>query len=204
MRLLDTTQQSPTRIMGDRIMQNITLDFHIQARVWLQEHPQIIYSATDLIEREVGSGLEKKAGDKRAALEILIPVGPRFLYGLLGAKFIPNDSGKIVVQILVSTTEEADYKKSIASEQHLDTVRVGLPREYSNSVIEGALQALNPQSCTELGSGILRFDQAAWGEIGSSNKIFRQIAATVVQLLALNSDKNQTQLTEIIKAYTYN
>ncbi len=182
-------------------MQNITLDFHIQARVWLQDYPGIIYGAADVIEREVGSGLAKKTGDKQAALEIIIPVGPRFLYGLLGAKFIPNDSGKIRLQVLVSTSTEPVYQKSIASEQNLDIVRVGLPGEYSNSVIEGALQALNHQLCTELGSGIIQFDQAAWGEIGSSNKIFRQIAATVVQLLALNSVNNQTQVTEIIKAY---
>jgi hypothetical protein len=53
-----------------------------------------------------------------------------------------------------------------------------------------------------LGSGVLRFDKAAHGEIGSSNKFFRKIAATVVQLLMLDKASNEKEVTEIVKTYS--
>ena len=41
-------------------MQTIKLDRHVQARVWIDENPQIIYSATETISKNVANGLTKK------------------------------------------------------------------------------------------------------------------------------------------------
>jgi hypothetical protein len=131
----------------------------------------------------------------------MIPVGGRILYGLLGAQFIPNNSGNFSIEVLVSTNTESVFQQSIAA--NLDKVRVGLPREYSQSVIDGVLYSLDKKSLEILGSGVLRFDKAAHGEIGSSNKFFRKIAATVVQLLMLDKTSNGKEVTAIVKAYSF-
>ena len=181
-------------------MKKLDLDFHSKALVWIGDYPSLIYPAIDVINQDVYTGLSINYGEKRAALEIMLPVGSRVLYGLLGAKFIPNNSGKFSLEVLVSTNSEAVFQQSLAAK--LDQVRIGLPSEYSQSVIDGTLHSLDQKSLESLGSGVLRFDKAAHGEIGSSNKFFRKIAATVVQLLMLDKASNEKEVTEIVKTYS--
>ena len=183
-------------------MKNINLNFHSQARVWIEDAPSIIYPVIDTLTKDVQTGLTRNSERQRqVALEILIPVGVRILYGLLGAKFIPHDSGKLSLAVLVSTNNEFIFEQSIASQ--LDRVRVGLPNEYSQSIVDGALKALDRETIVKLGSGLIQFDLAAHGEIGSSNKFFRKIAAIVVQLLTIDTGSSEQEVTEIVKNYSF-
>lgn len=181
-------------------MQNINLGFHSKARVWIKDSPSIIYPSLDILTKEIQTGLSCKLGTRRAALEIIIPVGPRVCYGLLGAEFIPNNSGNLSVEIRVSTDSESIFKNSIAAQ--FDAVRFGLPMEYSQSVIEGISNSLNNQVIEIIGSGVIRFDRAAHGEISSSKKFFRNIASIVMQLLLLDENNQQEEITEIVKTYS--
>jgi len=180
-------------------MQTIKLDRHVQARVWIDENPRAIYPATEIISNNIANGLTKKNKNKRGSIEILIPVGARFFYGFLGAEFLPNDSGHFGIELLVSTEHENIYAESIASE--FDQIRLGLPSEYSQSVLDGAIESLAEKKLGELGSGILRFDQAAHSQIGSSNKFFRHIARTIVQLLMIDGSGKE-EISEIVKTYS--
>ncbi|MFP5269071.1 hypothetical protein [Coleofasciculus sp.] len=180
-------------------MQTIKLDRHVQARVWIDENPRAIYPATEIISKNIANGLTKKNKNKRGSVEILIPVGARFFYGFLGAEFIPNDSDSFGIEILVSTEHENIYAESIASE--FDQIRLGLPSEYSQSVLDGAIESLAEKKLGEFGSGMLRFDQAAHSQIGSSNKFFRHIARTVVQLLMIDRSRKE-EISEIVKTYS--
>ena len=182
-------------------MQTIKLDRHAQARVWIDENPRAIYPATEIISKNIANGLTKKNKNKnkRGSIEIIIPVGARFFYGFLGAEFIPNDSGSFGIELLVSTEHENIYAESIASE--FDQIRLGLPSEYSQSVLAGAIESLAEKKLGEFGSGILRFDQAAHSQIGSSNKFFRHIARTVVQLLMIDRSRKE-EISEIVKTYS--
>jgi hypothetical protein len=180
-------------------MQTIKLDRHVQARVWIDENPRAIYPATEIISKNIANGLTKKNKNKRGSVEILIPVGARFFYGFLGAEFLPNDSGSFGIELLVSTEHENIYAESIASE--FDQIRLGLPSEYSQSVLDGAIESLAEKKLGEFGSGMLRFDQAAHSQIGSSNKFFRHIARTVVQLLMIDRSRKE-EISEIVKRYS--
>lgn len=185
-------------------MQTINLDFHSRARVWLKDKPHIIYPALDIITldmitKDMQTGLAYKPDRRQTALEIIIPVGPRVCYGLLGAEFIPNNFGKLSVEVRVSTENESIFPSSIADE--FDTVKIGLPEEYSQSVIDGIVNSLNNQIIQTLGSGVIKIEQAAHGEISSSKKMFRNIAATVIQLLLLDQVSPQEEVTEIVKTY---
>lgn len=185
-------------------MQTINLDFHSRARVWLKDKPRIIYPALDIITldmitKDMQTGLAYKPDRRQTALEIIIPVGPRVCYGLLGAEFIPNNFGKLSVEVRVSTENESIFPSSIADE--FDTVKIGLPEEYSQSVIDGIVNSLNNQIIQTLGSGVIKIEQAAHGEISSSKKMFRNIAATVIQLLLLDQVSPQEEVTEIVKTY---
>lgn len=183
-------------------MQTIDLGFHSQARVWLKDSlPIIIYPALNIITQDIQTGLTCKSGTRQAALEIFIPVGPRVCYGLLGAKFIPNDSGRLSVEVRVSTENESIFSSSMAAT--VDTVKIGLPEEYSQSVIEGIVNSLtNPKMIEILGSGVIGIEQAAHGELSSSKKMFRNIAATLTRLLLLEQSSHQDEVTEIVKTYS--
>ena len=182
-------------------MQDIELGFHRKARVWIYDKPQILYPAIETVSLDIERSLSRNSQkEKTGALEILIPVGGRFFYGLLGAEFIPNDSGNFTVEVLISTDQERIYKQSIASK--LDQIRVGLPSEYSQSVINGITEPLNKETLRKLGSGLLRFNQGAYSNVGSSNKIFRHIATTVVQLLMVQRGSNDQEVTKIVKDYS--
>ncbi len=182
-------------------MQDINLDFHSKARVWLKDSPAIIYPALEVITKNVRTGLTCKSVTRQATLEIIIPVSPRVCYGLLGAVFIPNKSGNLSVEIRVSTDSESILNNSIAAQ--FDTVRVGLPMEYSQSIIEEIFNSLNNQVIDFFGSGVIRFDKAAHGEISSSKKIFRSVAAIVMQLLLLEQVSPPEEVTKIVKTYSF-
>lgn len=181
-------------------MQTINLGFHSEACVWLKDKPSIIYPALDIITKDIQTGLACKSGNRQTALEIMIPVGPRVCYGLLGAEFIPNNSGKLSVEVRVSTENESIFHSSIAAQ--FDTVKIGLPEEYSQSVIDGIVNSLNNQMIQTLGSGIIKIEQAAHGEMSSSKKMFRNIAATIIHLLVLDQVSPQEEVTAIVKAYS--
>lgn len=182
-------------------MQTIDLGFHSQARVWLKDSLPFIYPALDIISQDIQTGLACKSETRQAALEIFIPVGPRVCYGLLGAKFSPNPSGKLSVKVRVSTENESIFSSSMAAT--VDTVKIGLPEEYSQSVMEGIVNSLtDPKLIETLGSGVIAIEQAAYGEISSSKKMFRNIAATVIQLLLLDEASCQDEVTKIVKTHS--
>lgn len=184
-------------------MQIIDLGFHGEARVWLEETLFLSYPALDLIEKDIKIGLRKELeSSKTAILEVLFYASPRFFYGLLGVEFVPNNTGKLSIQLKVSTENENLYTNSIAKE--VDTVRVGLPEEYAQSVIDGIMDSLTEANIELFGSGLIQIEQAAHAEISSSNKTFRNIAATAIQLLLLdrtNSEKEETA--EVVKNYIH-
>jgi len=78
-----------------------------------------------------------------------------------------------------------------------DQVRRGLPREYADSVMEGAIYT---NSISPLGSGVLQFNCAAHGEVGSSPNAFRQLGEMVTRLLQMDpSSVTVEQLLDLIQ-----
>lgn len=137
-------------------------------------------------------GLNQK---QMAAVEMIIPSAGRALYGLLGAEFVSDRSNKLLVKVAVSEAVsedvEAEIDWSLASS--IDKVCAGLPVEYADSVFDGVVHAGEI-----LGSGVLFFNCAAHGEIGSSPQMFRQLALKVVRLIAAASVKESLSEKELI------
>jgi len=108
---------------------------------------------------------------------MFVPKGGRAVYGLLGASFTPDNVEKLVVQLAISANTEKQVDWSLAAS--IDEVYAGMPLEYADSVLDGVVGAEEI-----LGSGVLRFESAAHGVVGSSPRIFRQLARDVVRLLS--------------------
>jgi hypothetical protein len=160
---------------------DLNLDRYKKARVWVGELPELSYDVLQVEERRLAAQGGMLAEVRCAAVELLIPTGPRSLYGALGATFSPGITGQLLVQ--VATSAEDGELVASALTGRLDEVHIGLPQEYAGAVLEGAV---NTEEIHLLGPGILRFDHAAHGYVSSAQVIFRRVARTVVRLLCLD------------------
>ena len=139
----------------------------------------IVDEKIEVILENANIGLFSK---KEVMIEILAPLGAKFLYGCLGATFEPNDSGKLVLKVAVSTEVEREVSSSLALS--LDVVKVGIPEEYADSVFNGAkLKLQEPGISSIFGSGEISFKWGTFGEIGSSRSFFHDLAYTVIEVM---------------------
>ncbi|AFY84632.1 hypothetical protein [Oscillatoria acuminata] len=172
----------------------LNLNRHRKARIWLGELPNLINPNHRFLERSLPGKTSTLTHRQQAAIEMLIPSAGRALYGLLGGEFLPDRSGKLVVPVAVSESAEIEMPGSLAS--NLDTVYEGLPVEYADSVFNGIIDAGEI-----LGSGILLCNCAAHSPVGSSPRMFRQIALILVRLIASQTESvSEEELTRLVSA----
>ncbi|HET6384257.1 MAG TPA: hypothetical protein VFJ58_12765 [Armatimonadota bacterium] len=166
-----------------------------RARVWLQALPDCSYTANEVLERKVPVVGTAQASARRAAIEAFAPRGAYCPYGLLGAEFVPDLSGAMTIQVMISTGN-LDVLQGVIPGTITDTVRRGLPSEYADSVFDGAIQG---NLDAPLGSGVLQFNCAAHGEAGSSRRVFRQLSEVVTRLVGIDpSSVTMEQLLSLI------
>lgn len=151
-----------------------------KARVWLGELPPVSYAPSYVSERTLVAEPSNTVKANRAAIEVFIPRGGMFHYGLLGAHFTPDQVGKLVVQVAVESDGNEEIDWSLAG--RFDKIRVGIPAgRIERSTLAGALIG---DAIFKLGSGVLCFDCAASSAAGSAPMIFEMLAGGVVQLIA--------------------
>jgi hypothetical protein len=152
-----------------------------RARVWLGELPEWCggYTPTTIAGRQFAAGVSSVTRERRAAVECLV-AGPRASYGALGATFVPDTAGALILQIPYSDGIGDLLTGSLA--ERIDTVHVGLASEYVSAFLESTLL---PDAALMLGSGTLRYSCAAHGEVGSSEMFFEVLGRVVMRLLSL-------------------
>lgn len=179
-------------------MISLTVGFR-EARVWSEDVPELAYDGT--VVRECSLPVGPNAAERRRVIvELLVPMGARYLHGALGAVFEPRTAGGLDVRVLASTDPGPVVPWSLAAE--LEDVHAGLPVEYAVPVIRSA------QATPELpviGSGILTFDRAAHGAVGSSASVFEWLSTAVIRLLAArqlpNSDEALQNLIQLERCF---
>jgi len=135
---------------------------------------------------------------REAAIERLIPAGPKFQYGLIGGRYIEEDIDFLKILLLVNEEGEI-YTDSLASK--IDIVRIGLPSEYIYSVIKGvqethseATRRLEEEThCKQFVEfqrnethslrGTLTLNCSAFGKIGSCPYLFYQLSKDLINLM---------------------
>ncbi|MBI2920782.1 MAG: hypothetical protein HYY18_06815 [Planctomycetes bacterium] len=148
------------------------------ARVWLREVPDLIYPASRTGEREVEAWLPGIAERRLAAVELRLPVGGFVLNGTLGAQFEPEETGRLLVVAAIS--DQATTRMRLSDLHRADGVRTGLREEFAQAVLDGAVHR---EEVGSLGPGRLFFNRGSYGAHGSTESLFRRLAAIVVQLL---------------------
>jgi hypothetical protein len=136
-----------------------------------------------------------------AAAELSIIYGPRAEYGLLGATFEPEESTRLMIQIATSVDDTSARQLwqhgKLSSRAAYPFGYIGLPAEYSGSVLQGVLDA--PER-DRLGGGILTFACAVHHPVDSNTQAFRRLAKIVVRLLQLDAQTlAHAELTEMVR-----
>jgi hypothetical protein len=159
-------------------MRTLELGMHRRARVWIGDLPDAMCPPVGTLTHTIAAGRETQNGLRLAAIEVLVPLGPRSMYGLLGGRFEPDATGQLVIGFNVTAATERLFAESLAANG--DQVRVGLPAEYAHSVLAGVSAAKGEMN--SLASGKLSFDCAAHRDIGSCEAVYRHLAAALVKL----------------------
>ncbi|MBD2385906.1 hypothetical protein [Cylindrospermum sp. FACHB-282] len=190
-------------------MKQLDLGLTGKARIWKDENFNYpwnfrpIYPAVD--ERRETINNHAKSGSlskKQVMLERLVPLGARFLYGCLGAIFEPNNSDKLVLNVVISTELEREVNFSLATS--LDVVRVGIPEEYANSVFIGAKSKLQEPAISDIfGSGEVYFKWGTFGEIGSSRAFFHDLACAVIEVMVREKVRANYPITPPFKEFPF-
>ncbi|MBG1268190.1 hypothetical protein [Nostoc sp. WHI] len=190
-------------------MKALDLGLTGKARIWQDEplcfpgdYRPVLYP---IVDEKIETILDNtKPGSlflREVMMEILAPLGARFLYGCLGAIFEPNNSGKLILKVSISTELERQLNTSLASS--LDLVRVGINEEYASSVADGAKLKLQETGISNIfGSGDISFRSGAFGEIGSSRAFFRDIAYAVIEVMVRDkaqSDDTKSPLRKVLE-----
>jgi hypothetical protein len=150
-----------------------------RATVWVGELPHIAYEPTRVVAWSTSG--RRVAMYAEAAIELFKPLGGRFLYGLLGGRLRPLANGELKITVGVSTAATQRYQSSLFSA--LDRLWCGLPAEFALGAEEGIRSVLEYQGVDRLPAAELVVDHAAYGEIGSSRAVFKQLAVGLVELL---------------------
>ena len=165
-------------------------------RVWLDELPEATYAVLGVSERSVAMHRPPNGAGRRVAVEVVRMAGHPSSYALLGATFTPEPTARLRLQVASSAAEGTPLTWALAG--RCDEVYAGLPEEYAACVLDTATDAAHMH---DLGPGILRFDHAAHGVVGSSRWLFGELGRVVVTLLArpggLWSDDELAEITRL-------
>jgi hypothetical protein len=165
------------------------LSRHRRANVWLDEAPPASFAASSTLTRVVKPKTVVGAFRTIAAVEINIPHGPTASYGLLGAELVASTTDGLEAVVCVNAAG-SEFTPSLALRR--DEVRVGLPDEYARAVVVGIDEMAEtiglPTAAT------LRFCWAAYGLVGSSPWVFKELTILIVRLLTFRGCASESQL----------
>lgn len=165
------------------------------ARVWLGGLPDAAYTPAAHLTRSIAVRGALAGASKMAAVEIFVPVGGRFMHGLLGGHFDPDGSDRLLVTVGLSSRTDIPFENGLTNE--LEDAHIGLLPEYGEAVLEGVEDACSRVEV--LGGGLLTFRHAVHGDVGSSSVFFRALASIVVELLPLGDAPTDAALQNVIE-----
>lgn len=159
-------------------MRQFNLGKYRMARVWINDLPDTICSTISTSWITV-TAKKLSIPSKVIAVEFLIPLGPRSMYGLLGGAFSASPTSTLRIAV-PNTTIGGTYVSSLCGTS--DCIERGFPIEYTDAIKEGAHMVKNEE---EIAQGELVISHAAYSEKSTCYIIYKHLAATLVKLASL-------------------
>jgi hypothetical protein len=128
------------------------------------------------------------ASRRVAGVELRLKPGPSS-YALLGAELSNSNVSGLGVTVSVGS-RESTFTPSLAFKS--DDIQTGLPDEYVEAVMAGAVKVANSTGLPT--NSTLWFRWAAHGLVGSSPSIFERVGSLVARLLTVPKNASSEQL----------
>jgi hypothetical protein len=151
-----------------------------QVNVWLHDLPDAGFEGEE--RTEIILPAAKASFVRRGALEMLVPIGGRLIYGLLGGILVPANPVVLRVEIHISENRSKRFNGAILKSEK---TFVGLPREYVPG-IQRAL-AISGDHIPTLPAGSIKLEHAAHGEVSSNQAIFGHLTISLIKLFSLEN-----------------
>lgn len=174
-------------------MNRIILSKGRVARIWLDDAPMHSNFNSLVI---AGANQKKRNAAhlrcQKVKVELLLPLGGRFLYGLLGCELSLYDQTRQRIELQIQNGKSI-LTNSLA--QSIDIVHSGLPEEFENSVLDEAGACLSKLDVESEFS--VSFYDAAYGEIGSSISIFRRLCRIAISVIIMLNNSDSASFDDI-------
>jgi len=167
-------------MLGLKEMRTLKLGRHRRARVWIGDIPDVLCASQNTLIQHYAAPGYLLYEPREAAVELLVPLGARFMYGLLGGRFAYEATSELHVEVSVSSAHERPFPESLA--KSIDEVRVGLPSEYGGAALAGVEFA---GADSPLTAGRLIVSHGAHGAVSSCIAIYKHISAVLLKLFTL-------------------
>jgi hypothetical protein len=110
-------------------------------------------------------------------LEAIVPRGARAEYGLLGVRFDTAADTVLRIEVPYSNGAGSSWSESLGAA--IDDVRLGLPREYAQAILDAAAAYVKRR----FPPGAISFVEAAHGIVGSNARFFKGLAMCALELM---------------------
>jgi hypothetical protein len=182
-------------ILGHYTMIELELSFFAKAKVWISELPPIIPNVTAVLTGNVPAQPSGVTDTRICGVEVYAPAGARARYALLAGTFVPAGSGRLWIEVPVSTSDGDLLPWALAS--NIDEVRAGLPEAYGAAVLNAALTRADI-----LGDGKLTLSPAAHAAVGTSPDMFTVVTRALLEILSCESHKlSEHAIKQILEAH---
>lgn len=168
------------QILGNFEMISLDFDRYRRVRIWLADPPDLEYDEIATIERVLAVGATTNIRPMRehsVTMELFMPMSGMAAYACLGIDYVTSPSDQLTIEIAMSNDEGRIVKDLLADK--VDEVRVGLPQDYANAVVESLLDEMK----ASLVPGTIRVQRAAHGIVGSSSRVFGLLTKLIVRLM---------------------
>ncbi|WP_146744642.1 hypothetical protein [Herbaspirillum rubrisubalbicans] len=181
-------------------MKEFNLTRERRARVWVNssEFPDAMFfnERCVLRSRDVYCQGDQRVRRTAIAVELFIPAGGRFLYGMLSGQAFGREASQSMIQIADITSGRRDkIAGSLAGS--LDAITPRVDAEYHDSILEGASAAVQ---AFEIFPKEFIFCAGRQGALGSSPTLFRRLAHICVTLLASSDADIGRRLEDLVNA----
>jgi hypothetical protein len=156
------------------------LSHHRWANVWPDEALPAAYTVSSVVRKVLRPTVAIDEGRMIAGVEVRIPHGLIAPYALLGAELVEAEVDGLEVIVFVNEVG-AWFPESLAGQS--GDVKIGLPDEYANAVINGVAKAAEAVGAPARRK--LRFGRAAHGVVNSPHWVFEKASGIVLRLLML-------------------
>jgi hypothetical protein len=147
-----------------------------------------------MLSLELLAASERRFGRDRCAVELFVPRGARFDYGLLGCEFAPASDGRLLIDVAVSSGIGEVWRESLAGVA--GATLHGLPPEFAEHVLNSPALLQDKEA---LPAGRLVVNRAAYSPSGTSRWVIEKLVTTLINLMSLGRDPLFSE--EIIAAF---